>query len=101
LWKPGTDRFQGERWRNPPFRYHNAGIWPLVGGFHVAALCTLGLHGDASVELERLARANELGSRGRWGFHEWLDGRTGAPAGAARQAWSAGAFCLAYHSCAG
>ena len=98
LWKSEIDRFQGERWRNQPFEYHNAGVWPLVGGFYVAALCKLGLWEEADAELTRLASANEVAETGRWGFHEWLHGQTGSPQGAPGQAWSAGSFLLAFRS---
>ncbi len=97
LWKSEVDQFQGKRWRNDPFRYHNAGVWPFIGGFLVSTLSKLGFVTDADVELGRLACANEVGSQGRWGFHEWLDGETGTPEGTARQAWSAGSYCLAFH----
>jgi glycogen debranching enzyme len=89
---PEAERFQAERWRNPPFRYHNAAVWPFVGGYLVAALAHAGMAGEAARQLDRLARANELGE---WGFHEWIDARTGAPGGARNQCWSAGAFALA------
>ncbi len=92
MWDRAAERHIPERWRNPPYRYHNAGVWPYVGGFHAAALAVAGRTGAARLLLERVAAANRIGG---WGFHEWLDGRTGEPGGARAQAWNAGAFLFA------
>ena len=101
LWKSDVDRYQGARWRNRPLQYHNAGIWPFVGGFFVGALIKAERLEHAAVELCRLADANEVAAPGgRWGFLEWLDGRDGAPRGTPRQAWSAGAYAYAFQSLA-
>ena len=42
--------------------------------------------------LVEVAAANRLGD----GFHEWIHAGTGEPAGAASQAWNAGAYRWAY-----
>lgn len=89
---PGVERHLDERWHNPPYAYHNGGIWPYVGGFHATCLALAGRGEAAANMLDRLAEANELGS---WGFHEWLHGETGEPDGARAQTWNAGAYILA------
>lgn len=87
------------RWRNEPWTYHNAAVWPYIGGFHVTALAYWGRETRAEKILRALARANLAGLGGAtWQFHEWLNGETGEPAGAARQAWNAGAFVLAWNA---
>lgn len=91
-----ADRHQAPQWRNPPYQFHNAGVWPFVGGFYVMALHTAGRTDDAGVALTELALANRQGPNDAWTFHEWLDGRTGKPGGAERQLWSAGTFVAAF-----
>jgi glycogen debranching enzyme len=91
LWRPYMSRHR----QNFAWQYHNGGIWPFVGGFWVAALAANGRRGEGAVDLARLAEANALG---RYGFHEWLHGRTFAPAGMRGQSWNAAAFLLALHA---
>lgn len=79
-----------------PFNYLNAGIWPYLGGFYVAALVKAKRLGEANRELETLAEANQLKTLGKWGFCEWLDGITGAATDNNFQAWSAGMYIYAY-----
>ena len=79
-----------------PYQYLNAGIWPFIGGFYVAALVKVKAYKKAETELNNLAEANKLGKNGEWEFNEWLDGRSGEPKGAVYQAWSAGAYLYAY-----
>ena len=104
-----------------PYQYLNAGIWPMIGGFYVAALVKTKQHKKARKELENLARANlqiikepgspeymeeiamtkkipkeKLKKIRQKEFNEWLDGRTGRPKGEPYQAWSAGAYLYAY-----
>jgi hypothetical protein len=93
-----AETFMNPRWTNPPYCYHNAGIWPFVGGFHVTALALSSRPDEAAALLTRLAAANHVGSEGPWGFHEWLHGETGEPRGAPDQAWSAGMYVLAHHA---
>ena len=99
-WNPKTDLDRPAHWRNPPFGFHNAGVWPWVGGFYVAALVKAGRHGEAEAALERLAAACRVGRQGEWEFNEWLDGRTGEPLGAVRQTWSAAGYIIAYRAVA-
>ena len=92
MFVPGVETHLDSRWRNPPYHYHNGGVWPFVGGFHATALAIQGRPTEASHLLARLARANEQGD---WGFHEWLHGVSGEPEGAPDQTWNAGTFLMA------
>ncbi len=83
---------------NLPNQYHNGGIWPFVGGFHVAALVRVKRHNEAEALLHDLARANSLGVEQPWEFNEWLHGETGRPMGYAYQAWSAAMYIYAYEA---
>jgi glycogen debranching enzyme len=86
---------------NLPHSYHNGGIWPLIGGFHVAALAHSGRDDDAQAALERLVLSVREGRHGEWEFNEWLHGTTGRPMGVPLQAWSASAVLLARAAVAG
>ncbi len=83
---------------NLPHQYHNGGIWPFIGGFHVAALVKMGWQAEAENLLGDLARACQLGTREPWEFNEWLHGQTGNPMGYAYQAWSAAMYLYAYEA---
>jgi len=83
---------------NLPHQYHNGGIWPMIGGFHVAALVQHGWHSEAERLLARLAEANRQGLEEDWEFNEWMHGESGHPMGYARQAWSAGMYLYAWHA---
>jgi glycogen debranching enzyme len=98
MYKHDLDRFQAERWRNPPGAYHNGGVWPFIGGLYVTALSRVGLTREAWEAMYRLTAANRLGRGREWGFHEWIHAETGMPAGARSQTWSAGAYLLAHHT---
>lgn len=88
-----------------PYHYLNAGIWPFIGGFYVAALVKAGEYSKAKKTLEKLAEANKLakpdlknfGVEANWGFYEWLHGKTGKITGGSNpyQAWSAGTYIWA------
>lgn len=78
-----------------PYHYLNAGIWPFIGGFYVAALVKMKEYKKAERQLENLARAN-LKKLRNYEFNEWLDGRDGRPRGEPYQAWSAGTYLYAY-----
>jgi hypothetical protein len=78
---------------NEPYRYHNGGVWPFIGGFYVAALVAAGSRREASITLQKLAELNKLG-----GFNEWHHGESGEPMGVKDQAWSAGMYLFA-HEC--
>lgn len=83
---------------NLPHQYHNGGIWPFIGGFHVAALVKQGWHDDAGRLLHDLAEANQRGVYEPWEFNEWMHGETGNPMGYPYQAWSAGMYLYAYEA---
>jgi GH15 family glucan-1,4-alpha-glucosidase len=83
---------------NLPNQYHNGGIWPMLGGFHVAALVQAGQPERAATILTLLAQANRAGRTQEWEFNEWLHGLTGRAMGHPLQAWSAGMYLYAYHT---
>ncbi|RMF05200.1 MAG: glycogen debranching protein, partial [Chloroflexi bacterium] len=83
---------------NLPHQYHNGGIWPMVGGFHVAALVRHGWQAEAERLLVSLARANRQGVDQKWEFNEWLHGDSGHPMGFGQQAWSAAMYLYAEHA---
>ncbi|MBN1940930.1 MAG: hypothetical protein JW772_01990 [Candidatus Diapherotrites archaeon] len=80
-----------------PLHYLNGGIWPMIGGFYIAALVKQRKFAQAKSELELLAKANKQGKKKVWEFNEWLDGKTGKPMGGIYQAWSAGSYLFGYH----
>ena len=81
--------------QNLAWQYHNGGVWPMIGGFWVAALAGNGRRRRAAQNLAALARANALGG---WRFSEWLHGRSLAPRGMPGQSWNAAAFLIALHA---
>jgi len=83
---------------NLPHQYHNGGIWPMIGGFHVAALVRHGWARQAEQMLVALAEANRQGTTYDWAFNEWLHGASGHPMGYEQQAWSAAMFLYAEHA---
>ncbi len=80
---------------NLPHQYHNGGIWPMIGGFHVAALVRHNWLDEAERLLLLLARANQQFINPGGCFNEWLHGETGHPMGFEQQAWSAAMFLYA------
>jgi glycogen debranching enzyme len=84
-----------------PLNYSNAGIWPFIGGFYVAALIKIKNFAGAGKELELLAtglmqKFKIRNLDGEYEFNDWLHGETGKPGGEPYQAWSAGMFLYAY-----
>ena len=90
LWRPYMARHR----QNSAWQYHNGGIWPMVGGFWVAALARHGRKREARAELVKLAKVCELDD---WAFAEWLHGKTAKPRGMRGQSWNAAAFLFAQH----
>ena len=88
LWRA----YMSRHLQNLEWQYHNGGIWPLVGGFWVAALALAGERDRASAGLAKLAGVNALDN---WAFNEWLHGLTLAPGGMRGQSWNAAAFLIA------
>jgi hypothetical protein len=91
LWRP----YMARHGQNLAWQYHNGGVWPMIGGFWVAALAAHGRRRRAAQDLAALARANALGG---WRFSEWLHGRSLAPRGMPGQSWSAAAFLVAHRA---
>jgi GH15 family glucan-1,4-alpha-glucosidase len=99
--------YPGEReWRdyyrsrnlNLPHQYHNGGIWPMIGGFQIAALVRHGWRDEAERLLDSLAQANHQGIEQPWEFNEWMHGESGHPMGFGQQAWSAAMYLYAEHA---
>jgi len=95
---PRWRSYMGRHRQNLEHQYHNGGIWPMIGGFWVAALAAAGMRQRAQVELVALARANAVNG---WEFNEWFHGLSGKPHGMPRQSWNAAAFLLARRSLEG
>jgi glycogen debranching enzyme len=93
LWRPYMARHR----QNQVWQYHNGGIWPMVGGFWIAALAGAGRARQAQQGLVGMARACEVSN---WAFTEWLHGQTLAPRGMPGQSWNAAAFLMAEHAVA-
>ncbi|MBI5960385.1 MAG: glycogen debranching protein [Chloroflexi bacterium] len=83
---------------NLPHQYHNGGIWPMIGGFHVAALVMHGWKDRAKELLMGLVKGNSMAVDGGCCFNEWLHGQSGHPMGFEQQAWSAAMFLYAEHA---
>jgi glycogen debranching enzyme len=91
LWRPYMARHR----QNHVWQYHNGGIWPMVGGFWVAALAAAGRREQARKDLVRMARSCAVRD---WAFTEWLHGKTLAPRGMPGQSWNAAAFLMAEYA---
>jgi glycogen debranching enzyme len=91
LWRPYMARHR----QNSAWQYHNGGIWPMVGGFWVAALARCAQARQARAGLVALAHACEIAD---WSFTEWLHGRTLAPRGMSGQSWNAAGYLIASHA---
>jgi glycogen debranching enzyme len=91
LWRPYMARHR----QNSAWQYHNGGIWPMVGAFWIAALCAHGRAREARSNLIQLARACALD---RWGFTEWLHGKSLSARGMRGQSWNAAGFLFAYRA---
>ncbi len=97
-WRQEFDRNIKKHHRNPPFCYHNGGIWPYAGGFYVLMLVKAGQKNKAKKEMEKLAQACARGKESEWEFNEWLHGETGEPEGVPLQSWSAAGYIIAYEA---
>lgn len=83
---------------NLPHQYHNGGVWPMIGGFHIAALVRHGWQAEAERLLDALLDLNKKAVDGAWGFNEWVHGTSGHPMGFDQQAWSAAMYLYAEHA---
>ncbi|NIR30837.1 MAG: glycogen debranching protein [Gammaproteobacteria bacterium] len=85
--------------KNRPYEFHNAGLWPMVTGFYVADLAQRGAHGAARRYLAGIHRANALPMEGEaWSFPEFVHGREYTAGGTCHQGWSAAAAIIAHHA---
>jgi GH15 family glucan-1,4-alpha-glucosidase len=96
--EPNWRDYYRSRNLNLPHQYHNGGIWPMIGGLHVAALIRHQWYADAEQMLLSLADANRQGINQEWEFNEWLHGERGHPMGFSQQAWSAAMYLYADHA---
>lgn len=80
---------------NLPHQYHNGGIWPMIGGFHVAALVRHRWHSEAERMLNTLAESVKQGTNSSWDFSEWMHGDSGHPMGYTQQGWTAAMYLYA------
>jgi hypothetical protein len=97
--EPNWREYYRSRNLNLPHQYHNGGIWPMIGGFHVAALVRHGWQRDAE-RLLAVAGARPI-ARGRARSGSSMSGCTatrGHAMGFAQQAWSAAMFLYADHA---
>lgn len=88
--------------KNNPYEFQNGGLWPLITGFYVADLARRGQTGKAEQFLTAIHRANALGGDdGKWGFPEYINGRTFEPGGTLYQGWSGAAAIIGHHALQG
>jgi len=88
--------------KNQPYEFHNAGLWPMVTGFYVADLAARGQHALAQRYLAGIHRANALPMDGEpWSFPEYVHGRKFTAGGTRNQGWSAAAAVIGYHALKG
>lgn len=93
--EPHWREYYRSRNLNLPQQYHNGGIWPMIGGFHVAAMVRCGLQTEAEHLLDSLTNCVKQSIQGSWGFNEWMHGSSGRPMGYEKQGWSAASYLLA------
>ncbi len=85
--------------KNNPYEYHNAGLWPMITGFYVADLAQRGKHNEAEQYLEAINKANASGKDNEeWSFYEYFHGKNLTPGGTRQQGWSAAASIIGHHS---
>ncbi len=88
--------------KNQPYEFHNAGLWPMVTGFYVADLAARGRHDVALRYLAGIHRANALPMDGEpWSFPEYVHGRRFTAGGTRDQGWSAAAAVIGRHALEG
>ena len=88
--------------KNKPYEFHNAGLWPMVTGFYVADLAARGKREVAQRYLAGIHRANALPMDGEaWSFPEYVNGQTFIAGGTRNQGWSAAAAVIGHHALEG
>jgi len=71
--------------RNEPYHFHNAGIWPVVNAFYALSISETNPEVAGDV-LEKIKEVNALEGHS---FREYIHGRTGHPQGLRYCSWSA------------
>ena len=88
--------------KNSPYEFHNAGLWPMVTGFYVADLAARGRRETAQRFLGGIHRANALVMDDEpWSFPEYVHGRKFTAGGTRLQGWSAAAAIIGHHALEG
>jgi len=88
--------------KNKPYEFQNAGLWPMVTGFYVADLAARRKHEAAQRYLAGIHRANALPMDGEpWSFPEYVNGQTFVAGGTRYQGWSAAAAVIGHHALQG
>ena len=88
--------------KNQPYEFHNAGLWPMVTGFYVVDLAQRGYQDQAWNFLQGIHRANALPMNDEpWSFPEYVHGRELTAKGTQYQAWSAAAAVMGHAALAG
>jgi hypothetical protein len=84
---PALRRYHLHAFRNRPHEYHNGGIWPIWLGWLALALAQT----DRLDSLERLKQTvrARLAASTTFDFEEYLHGRSGAPGGTPKMAYTA------------
>jgi len=83
------------KFKNDPHQYHNGGLWPLVTGFTISAMCKHNKKAMAEKYLKGMINAVK---KDEWSFSEYYDGKTFEPKGAKHLGFSASSYVIAYHS---
>lgn len=84
---PALRRYHRYAFRNRPYEYHNAGIWPIWVGWLALGLARTGRTTELTQLRERFTSV--VGPPSRFEFEEYLHGQTSAPAGTPCMAYSA------------
>ena len=71
--------------RNEPYHFHNAGIWPVVNAFYALAISKDNKE-QAQHILDKLKQVNKLNNHS---FYEYINASSGKPEGLRYCAWSA------------
>ncbi len=88
--------------KNQPYEFHNAGLWPMITGFYVADLALRDKREVAQRYLAGIHRANALPMEGEpWSFPEYVHGRKFTAGGTRNQGWSAAAAVIGHHALEG
>jgi len=85
--------------KNQPYEFQNAGLWPMITGFYCADLARRGERDLANSFLNGIHAANAMEMDGEpWGFPEYVHGKKISPGGTRRQCWSAAAAIIGHQA---